>query len=129
MRTIKWNIRKTPSGWEGTATMELAPGAGMPASVTARARGASRGDAATRTLRALDAATRSPLIQAMLPPGAAPALAAARKVASLVSRWARGRRRASVSGVARPLTRAEVERALRSRGVPRSLVRLGGACA
>lgn len=126
---LRWRIRRTADGWEGEATLALAAGAGAaPASVTARARGRTRGDAASRTLAALDAASRSPLLRSLLPPGAAPAIAAARKVASMVSRWVRGRRRAAVSGYARPLCRREVERALAARGAPRALVRLAGAC-
>jgi hypothetical protein len=128
-RNIRWRIRRTADGWEGEATLELAPGAAaLPAAVTARARGRTRADAASRTLAALDAAARSPLLRAMLPPGAAPAIDAARKVASQVARWFSRRRRASVSGHARPLTRSEVMRAYASRGAPRSLVRLAGAC-
>jgi hypothetical protein len=126
---LRWRIRRTADGWEGEATLALAPGAGAaPAAVTARARGATRATAASRTLAALDAAARSPLLRAMLPPGAAPAIDAARKVASQVARWFRARRRASVSGYARPLTRREVMRAYARRGAPRSLVRLAGAC-
>jgi hypothetical protein len=125
---IRWSIRRTADGWEGEATLALSAGAG--AAVTARARAGTRADAAARTLAALDAVTRSPLVAAMLPPGAAPALRAARAVASSVARLFRRRRGARVSGGAvRTITRAEVARALARRGLPRPLVRLGAACA
>jgi len=117
---VKWTVRKTADGWTGEATIAIAPGA----SVTARARGTSRGDAAARTFAALDAVTRSPLVASLLPPGAGAALQAARKVASFVSRLTRRRRRAGqqVSGAA-------VARALRARGLPDAMVRVGYACA
>lgn len=126
---IRWVVRRTPQGWEGEATLALRPGpAAAPAAVTARAQGRTRADAAARTLSAVDAITKSPLVSAMLPPGAAPALQAARAVARQVGRWLGRRRRARVSGAARRLTRAEVMQAYRARGAPEPLVRLAGAC-
>jgi hypothetical protein len=126
---LKWRIRRTADGWQGEATLALAPGsAALPASMTARAQGRTRADAAARTFAALDAVTKSPLVQSLLPPGAGAAIQAAKTVASTVARLFRRRRRASVSGYARPLTRHEVMRAYASRGAPRSLVRLAGAC-
>jgi hypothetical protein len=125
---LKWRIRRAADGWEGEATLALRPGAA--AAVTARARAGTRADAAARTLAALDAVTRSPLVASMLPPGSAQALRAARAVASSVARLFRRRRRARVSGGAvRTITRADVARALARRGLPRPLVRLGAACA
>lgn len=125
---IRWVIRRTANGWEGEATIQLAPRAA--AAVTARARAGTRADAASRTLAALDAVTRSPLVASLLPPGAAPALRAARAVASSVARLFRARRRARVSGAPmRPISRSDVARALERRGLPRSLVRLGASCA
>ena len=117
---VKWTIKRTSDGWTGEATIAIAPGA----SVTARARGPSRGDAAARTFAALDAVTRSPLVASLLPPGAAPAVRAARSVAMAVARFVRRRSRAGarVSGAA-------VARALRRRGMPDAIVRVGYACA
>lgn len=128
--SIRWNVRRTPQGWEGEATIALRPGAAAPpAAVSARAQGRTRAAAVTRTLTALDAVTRSPLVSSMLPPGASQALSAARGIARAVARWTRGRRRAAVSGHGAPLSRREVERALRARGVPRALIRIGASCA
>lgn len=125
---LTWKIRKTTDGWEGEATVPLPAGG---AAVSARARGKTRGDAAARTLRAIEDVSRSPLVSSLLPPGAGPAIKAALGVARSVARLFKRKKRAraaapTVSG--RPITRRDVERSLRGRGMPAHLVRLGGAC-
>jgi len=123
---ITWKIRKTAQGWEGEATVPLPSGG---AAVSARARGSTRGDAASRTLRAIEDVTRSPLVSALLPPGAAPAIKAALGVARSVARLFKKKRKQRVSGSAEPMpTRQQIEATLRRRGAPAELVRLGGAC-
>lgn len=124
-RTLKWKIRKTADGWEGEAEVPLPAGA---AAVSARARGRTRGDAAARTLRALEDVTKSPLVSSLLPPGAGPALKAALGVARSVARLFKRKRKAKVSGQPITITRRHVEASLRRRGAPAELVRLGGAC-
>lgn len=120
---VRWKIVRTSDGWEGQAEIPL-PGAR--ATVATRARGRTRGDAAARTLKALEDVSRSPLVSALLPPGAQPAIRAAMQVARSVSRLFKRKRKASVSGA--PVTRRHIESALRRRGAPAELVRLGGAC-
>lgn len=125
--TLTWKIRKVADGWEGEATVPLPSGA---AAVTTRARGRTRGDAAARTLRAIEDVSRSPLVASLLPPGAAPAIKAALGVARSVARLFKRKKKARVSGYstgAMP-TRQSIEAALRQRGAPPELVRLGGAC-
>ena len=126
---LRWNIKRTADGWEGTATIPLPAGG---AAVTARARGRTRGDAASRTLRAIEDVTRSPLISSILPPGAAPAIKAALGVARSVARlFKRKKKKAqaqgtTVSGLG--IGSRDIARALRNRGAPPELVRLGAAC-
>lgn len=123
---ITWKIRKTAQGWEGEATVPLPSGG---AAVSARARGSTRGDAAARTLRAIEDVTRSPLVSALLPPGAGPAIKAALGVARSVARLFKKKKKQRVSGSAEPMpTRQQIEATLRRRGAPAELVRLGGAC-
>jgi len=124
---LTWKMRKVADGWEGEATVPLPSGA---AAVSARARGRTRGDAASRTLRAIEDVTRSPLVASLLPPGAAPAIKAALGVARSVARLFKRKRKAKVSGFSTsPMpTRQQIEAALRQRGAPAELVRLGGAC-
>jgi hypothetical protein len=123
---IRIRIRRvSPHEWEATGSVRLdAGGPAARAAVTARA--STRADAAARTLRALDAVAKSPLVRSMLPPGAAASLEAARAVASGVARlFARRRMRPSVSA---PPPAAIVRRAAaawRDRGVPEGVVRLG----
>jgi len=127
-RTLTWKIRKTADGYEGEATIPLPAGG---AAVTARARGSTRGDAAARTLRAIEDVSRSPLVASLLPPGAGPAIKAALGVARSVARLFKRKKKARAAGTAvsgRPITRRDVERSLRQRGAPPELVRLGGAC-
>lgn len=126
---LRWNIRRTADGWEGVATIPMPAGA---ASVTARAAGKTRGDAASRTLRAIEDVTRSPLIASLLPPGAGPAIKAALGVARSVARLFKRKKRAArargttVSGMG--FGSRDVAHALRRRGAPAQLVRLGAAC-
>ncbi len=123
---ITWKIRKTAQGWEGEATVPLPAGG---AAVSARARGTTRGDAASRTLRAIEDVTRSPLVSALLPPGAGPAIKAALGVARSVARLFKKKKKQRVSGFGSPMpTRQQIEATLRRRGAPAELVRLGGAC-
>lgn len=122
---LRWKIRRTSDGWEGEAEVPLPAGA---AAVSARARGRTRGDAAARTLRALEDVTRSPLVSSLLPPGAGPALKAALGVARSVARLFKRKKKAKVSGQPITITRRHVEASLRRRGAPAELVRLGGAC-
>lgn len=124
---LTWKLRKTSDGWEGEATVPLPAGA---AAVSARARGRTRGDAAARTLRAIEDVSKSPLVSSLLPPGAAPAIKAALSVARSVARLFKRKKkaRASVSGMPRSYGAAHVARALQQRGAPPELVRLGAAC-
>jgi hypothetical protein len=123
---LTWKIRKVADGWEGEATVPLPSGA---AAVTARARGRTRGDAASRTLRAIEDVSRSPLVASLLPPGAGPAIKAALGVARSVARLFKRKKKARVSGMSGAMpTRQQIESALRQRGAPAELVRLGGAC-
>jgi hypothetical protein len=123
---IRIRIRRvSPTEWEATGTVRLhAGGPAARAAVTARA--STRADAAARTLRALDAVAKSPLVRSMLPPGAAASLAAARAVASGVARlFARRRRQPSVSGTPPAAIVRRAAAAWRERGVPEGVVRLG----
>lgn len=120
---VRWKIVKTADGWEGQAEIPL-PGAR--AAVATRAAGRTRGDAAARTLKALEDVSRSPLVNAFLPPGAQPAIRAAMQVARSVARLFKRKKKKTVSG--QPITRRNIEDALRRRGAPAELVRLGGAC-
>lgn len=126
---LRWNIKRTSDGWEGTATIPLPAGA---AAVTARAAGRTRGDAAARTLRAIEDVTKSPLIASILPPGAAPAIKAALGVARSVARLFKRKKKAArsrgttVSGMG--YNARDVAETLRRRGAPPALVRLGAAC-
>jgi hypothetical protein len=123
---LTWKIRKVADGWEGEATVPLPSGA---AAVTTRARGRTRGDAAARTLRAIEDVSRSPLVASLLPPGAGPAIKAALGVARSVARLFKRKKKARVSGMSGAMpTRQQIESALRQRGAPAELVRLGGAC-
>lgn len=123
---ITWKIRKTAEGWEGEATVPLPSGG---AAVSARARGTTRGDAASRTLRAIEDVTRSPLVASLLPPGAGPAIKAALGVARSVARLFKKKKKQRVSGAYSAMpTRQQIEATLRRRGAPPELVRLGGAC-
>ena len=123
---LTWKIRKVSDGWEGEATVPLPSGG---AAVTTRARGRTRGDAAARTLRAIEDVSRSPLVASLLPPGAGAAIKAALGVARSVARLFKRKKRARVSGMSGAMpTRAQIESALRQRGAPAELVRLGGAC-
>lgn len=130
---ITWKMRRTADGeWQGEATVPL-PSAG--ASVSATARGRTRGDAASRTLKALQDVTRSPLVSSLLPPGAGAALNAALSVSRSVARLFKKKKRrtaaspsTAVSGYQDIAGRAAVERAMRRRGAPPELCRLAGAC-
>ena len=132
---LRWKLRKVADGWEGEAEIPLPAGS---AAVATRARGQTRGDAASRTLRALQDVTRSPLVSALLPPGAQPAIKAALAVSRSVARLFRRKKKsarasaaatpAAVSGYAMTMGAADVARALQSRGAPPELVRLGAAC-
>jgi len=123
---LTWKIRKVADGWEGEATVPLPSGG---AAVTTTARGRTKGDAASRTLRAIEDVTRSPLIASLLPPGAGPAIKAALGVARSVARLFKRKKKARVSGMSGAMpTRAQIESSLRQRGAPAELVRLGGAC-
>lgn len=122
---LKWKLRRTADGWEGEAEVPL-PGAG--AAVSARARGSTRGDAAARTLRAIEDVTKSPLVSSLLPPGAAPAIKAALGVARSVAKlFRKKKKKRAVSGLD-VLGAHQVARALEQRGAPPELVRLGRAC-
>ena len=129
---LKWRVRRVgPSEWEGEASVtldsRLLPGGG-PSRVTARARGTSRGSAAARTIATIDNITRSPLLRAVLPPGAGAAIDAAKKVASLFAGLARKRRRrSSTAGAALPTT-YEVVHALRRRGASPAILGLAETC-
>ena len=126
---LRWNIKRTSDGWEGTATIPMPAGA---ASITARAAGRTRGDAASRTLRAIEDVTRSPLIASILPPGAGPAIKAALGVARSVARlFKRKKKKAAAAGTTvsgMGIGARDVARSLRARGAPPELVRLGAAC-
>lgn len=123
---LTWKIRKVADGWEGEATVPLPSGG---AAVTTRARGRTRGDAASRTLRAIEDVSRSPLVASLLPPGAGAAIKAALGVARSVARLFKRKKKARVSGMSGAMpTRQQIESALRQRGAPAELVRLGGAC-
>jgi len=130
---ITWKMRRTPDGeWQGEATVPL-PSAG--ASVSATARGRTRGDAASRTLKALQDVTRSPLVSSLLPPGAGPALAAALSVSRSVARLFKKKKKrtssspsTAVSGYQDIVGRAAVERAMQRRGASPELCRLASAC-
>jgi hypothetical protein len=125
---LKWKLKKTADGWEGEAEVPL-PSAG--ASVTARARGSTRGDAAARTLRAIEDVSRSPLVSSLLPPGAAPAIKAALGVARSVAKLFKKKKKkapSAVRGMPREVGASQIAQALRERGAPPELVRLGAAC-
>lgn len=122
---LKWKLKRTADGWEGEAEVPL-PGAG--ASVSARARGRTRGDAAARTLRAIEDVSRSPLVSSLLPPGAGLAIKSALSVARSVAKlFKKKKKRAAVSGLD-VLGAEQVAAALAQRGAPPELVRLGRAC-
>lgn len=126
---LRWNIKRTPEGWAGEATIPLPAGS---AAITARAAGRTRGDAAARTLRAIEDVSKSPLIASILPPGAGAAIKAALGVARSVARLFKRKKRAAraagttVSGLG--MGSRDVARSLRQRGAPPELVRLGAAC-
>jgi hypothetical protein len=125
---LKWKIKRTSDGWEGEATIPL-PRAG--AAVTARARGSTRGDAAARTLRAIEDVSRSPLVSSLLPPGAGPAIKAALGVARSVAKLFKKKKKkapSAVQGMPREVGASQIAQALRERGAPPELVRLGAAC-
>ncbi len=122
---LKWKLKRTADGWEGEAEVPL-PGAG--ASVSARARGRTRGDAAARTLRAIEDVSRSPLVSSLLPPGASVAIKSALSVARSVAKlFKKKKKRSAVSGLD-VLGAEQVAAALAQRGAPPELVRLGRAC-
>lgn len=133
---ITWKLRRTGDGeWQGEATVPL-PGAA--ASVSASARGRTRGDAASRTLKALQDVTRSPLVSSLLPPGAAPALQAALSVSRSVARlFRKKKKRRASSPAAAPspdavsgyvLGQAQIRELMAQRGAPPELCALAGAC-
>ena len=123
---LKWKIKRTADGqWEGEAEVPL-PGAA--ASVSARARGSTRGDAAARTLRAIEDVSRSPLVSSLLPPGSRAAIKAALGVARSVAKlFKKKRKKGTVSGLD-VIGAHQVAQALATRGAPPELVRLGRAC-
>lgn len=122
---LRWKLKRTADGWEGEAEVPL-PGAG--ASVSARARGRTRGDAAARTLRAIEDVSKSPLVSSLLPPGAGAAIKSALSVARSVAKlFKKKKKRAAVSGLD-VLGAEQVAAALAQRGAPPELVRLGRAC-
>ena len=125
---LKWKLRKTADGWEGEAELPL-PAAG--AAVTARARGKTRGDAAARTLRAIEDVSRSPLVSSLLPPGAGLAIKSALSVARSVAKLFKKKKKkapAAVSGMPRHVGAAQIAQALSARGASPELVRLGASC-
>lgn len=123
---LKWKLRRTADGqWEGEAEVPLPSAA---ASVSARARGSTRGDAAARTLKAIEDVSRSPLVSSLLPPGAGPAIKAALGVARSVAKlFKKKKKKGTVSGLD-VLGAHQVAQALATRGAPPELVRLGRAC-
>ena len=136
---VRWNVRRVaPHGWEGEVIVTLDPslrrrfalegdGPCPPAAIAVRARGRTRGDAATRTMAAVSSVVSSPLVQAMLPPGALLALRAAQKVAKLFrGLFKKKRRRRTVSGL--EVTPRYVAQALGSRGMSANLVRYAEVC-
>lgn len=139
---VRWSVRRVGAhGWEGEVILTLDPGlrqrlnlAGYstgadapPAGICVRARGRSRGDAATRTMAAVSSIVSSPLVQAMLPPGAMLALRAAQKVAKLFrGLFRKKRRRHTVSGL--EVTPRYVAQALGARGLDANLVRYAEVC-
>lgn len=129
--TIKWNVTRNAAGvWVGEITLpfDLRKVGGMAAATTVRATGNTRGSAAGRTLKAVDSVLSSPLVQAMLPPGASLALNAAKNVAKMFSGlFKKKKKRAALSG--RGITPASLTAELRRRGVPNGVVMLGALCA
>lgn len=137
---IRWNVRRLPSGgYEGEVILLLDPGLrarlniegdGPPAAlagVAIRARGKSKGDAATRTMAAVSSVVSSPLVQAMLPPGAMLALKAAQSVAKLFrGLFKKRKRRRTVSGL--DVTPRYVAGALMRRGMKPELQRFAEVC-
>jgi len=130
---ITWKMKRTADGeWQGEATVPLPSAA---ASVSASARGRTRGDAASRTLKALQDVTRSPLVSSLLPPGAGPALQAALSVSRSVARLFKKKKKrtsaspsTAVSGYQDIAGRAAIERAMQRRGASPELCQLAGAC-
>ena len=123
---LKWKIKRTADGqWEGEAEVPL-PGAA--ASVSARARGTTRGDAAARTLRAIEDVSRSPLVSSLLPPGSSAAIKAALKVARSVAKLFKKKKKSGTVSGLDVIGAHQVAQALATRGAPPELVRLGRAC-
>ena len=131
---LKWKVRKIgPGDWEGEATVTLDPRllpGGGPSQVTARARGTSRGSAASRTIATIDSITKSPLLRAVLPPGAGLAIDAAKKVASLFAGLfkKKKRRAATTTSGARLPSSYEIVHALKRRGASPAILGLAETC-
>ena len=130
---LKWKVRKLgPNDWEGEATVTLDPRllpGGGPSQVTARARGRSRGSAASRTIATIDNITKSPLLRAVLPPGAGAAIDAAKKVASLFAGLMKKKRRRPATTTTSGLPSSyEIVHALRRRGASPAILGLAETC-
>lgn len=140
---IRWNVRRLPrGGYEGEVILLLDPGLrrrmniegvddvgpeAPPAGIAIRARGRSKGDAATRTMAAVASVVSSPLVQAMLPPGALLALKAAQSVAKLFrGLFKKRKRRRTVSGL--DVTPRYVAGELARRGMAPGLQRFAEVC-
>jgi len=137
---VRWSVQRLPhgGGWQGEVILLLDPGLRRrlnlegegdthPAGIAVRARGKTKGDAATRTMAAVSSVIASPLVQAMLPPGAMLALKSAQAVAKLFrGLFKKKKRRRTVSGL--DVTPRYVAGALVRRGMRPELARFAEVC-
>lgn len=137
---VRWSVSKLPhGGWQGEVILLLDPalrrrlnleGDAEPhcaAGVAVRARGVTKGDAATRTMAAVSTVISSPLVQAMMPPGTMLALKSAQAVAKLFrGLFKKRKRRRTVSGL--DVTPRYVAGALVRRGMRPEMARFAEVC-